>query len=397
MINKLVWTIIVLVAFASFSMAYNMGATLVLGQVAGDQFNASNLDYLKTGLIFNTASGITQIAGLVTLVTIGGIWFTTIKKFLAGLLVMLLCVAGISIGSTNHVMAYSDTTDKTEAYTILPNETAFWVPDVGNNKDSQVKFDSEQYLNDNKVSAKRFIIPHAKLANTGGSWGWDMYVPTGRLIIVDRTPYSREWVKSSTRGTASADQSFPCQSKEGLNVTVGVSIGSSVAPEDTAKFLYNFGAVAPTGVRNDPAVIFQSVYYGRSLSAIMDDVGRKKIQTLVCNEVASRPIDTVNAEAVPMMDNIKKATEVYFKTVGITLNFIGWADTFEFDDSVQHAINQHYIAKTLASDVQVLAAINALKVQEGLSAGLANHGLPIVISNDTLTVLQGLANTVLHK
>lgn len=101
------------------------------------------------------------------------------KKFLLATLVA-------STFLTSPAYAFFQQTDKTEAYTILPNESAFWIPDVGDNKNSQTKLDSADYLNANKVALKRFVIPHAKLTNTGGAWGWDYVVPTGRLIIVDQ-------------------------------------------------------------------------------------------------------------------------------------------------------------------------------------------------------------------
>ena len=117
-------------------------------------------------------------------------------KFLA------TALAGLIFWQTS-AYAYYDKNDVTEAYTILPNESAFWIPDVGANKDNQAKLDSEAYLNDNKVALKRFIVPHAKLSGSSGAWGWaDYYVPSGRLIIVDRTPYSREWVDAADRGTS---------------------------------------------------------------------------------------------------------------------------------------------------------------------------------------------------
>ena len=64
---------------------------------------------------------------------------------------------------------------------------------------------------------KRFIVPHVKLQGSGGFY--DFYVPAGRLIIVDRTTYSREWVDSAERGTSHKKEGFPCQTIEGLNIT----------------------------------------------------------------------------------------------------------------------------------------------------------------------------------
>jgi hypothetical protein len=219
------------------------------------------------------------------------------------------------------------------------------------------------------VALKRFIVPHVHLSGSGGFF--DFYVPAGRLIIVDRTPFSREWVDAAERGTSQQKQGFPCQTAEGLNVTAGVSIGASVLEPNAAKYLYRFGVLPVGGDRGDPNVIFASVYYSRKLSDVMDDVGRKKVQTLVCNEISSRSFDKTNAEANQIMQAVQKGAADYFAAVGITLDFIGWADTFAFDKEVQDAVNRRYVASQdqaiatalapYADTIQKLAAAQALR------------------------------------
>ncbi len=228
---------------------------------------------------------------------------------------------------------------------------------------------SEAYLNANRVALKRFIVPHAKLQGSGSFF--DFYVPAGRLIIVDRTPFSREWVDATDRGTSRRREGFPCQSKEGINITVGVSIGASVLETNAAKYLYRFGVLPPVGDRSDPRIIFNSVYYSRKLAEVMDDVGRKKVQTLVCDEITARSFDKANEDAVVIMQSVAKLATAYFDTVGITLDFIGWADTFTFDQTIQDAVNRRYVASQdqaiaallspYAATIQALAAADALR------------------------------------
>jgi hypothetical protein len=294
------------------------------------------------------------------------IWLGPLRRFLAGA-AMFVTLCGL-VGAPP-AQAYYDKTDYTEAYTILPNESAFWIPDVGANKDNQAQLESEAYLNANKVALKRFIVPHVHLQGSGGFF--DFYVPAGRLIIVDRTPFSREWVDSAERGTSHRKEGFPCQTSEGLNVAVGISIGASVLEPNAAKYLYRFGVLPVGGDRGDPKVIFASVYYSRKLSDVMDDVGRKKVQTLVCNEISARSLDKANAEANQIIDMVRKGAADYFAAVGVTLDFIGWADTFTFDKEVQDAVNRRYIANQdqaiatalapYADTIQKLAAAQALR------------------------------------
>lgn len=129
--------------------------------------------------------------------------------------------------------------------------------------------------------------------------------------------------------------------------------------------------VAPQGDRGDPKVIFNSVFYSRKLAEVMDDVGRKKVQTLVCDEITARSFDQANNEAVRIMESVKQKAADYFAAVGISLDFVGWADTFTFDPAVQEAVNRRYIASQdeaiaallapYAATIQSLAAADALR------------------------------------
>lgn len=205
----------------------------------------------------------------------------------------------------------------------MPNESGFWIPDTGANKDNQVSMDSEAYYQANKIAFTRFVIPHAKLANTGGWVGFDSYVPAGRMIIVDRAPYYREWTMSAHRGTSAKDESAPCQTREGINITTEVGISTAVAEANSAKFLHFFGVNNPAGDRSDPQVIFTSVYSGPSLAQVMDGIGRGLVHTAICHEIASRSFDDANANANQIMEAVQKEAGKFLGERGITLEIHG--------------------------------------------------------------------------
>jgi hypothetical protein len=362
MLKRIVGTVLAVALYGLANLYLAPVGTVLTGQTAGGQFGNSNAGYVQS-YVGMAIFGRLGISFLVLLVVVAAIWWGPARRWLAA--IALLAIAG----GAQPAQAYYDKADYAEAYTILPNESAFWIPDVGDNKTAQARFESEEFLNANKVAIKRFIVPHAHLQGSGAFF--DYYVPAGRLIIVDRTPFSREWVDAPERGTSARKEGFPCQSSEGLNITVGVSIGASVLEANAARYLYRFGTLPAAGDRADPKVIFASVYYGRKLADVMDDVGRKKVQTLVCSEITSRTFDKANAEAVQIMATVQKAATDYFASVGITLDFLGWADTFTFDRDVQDAVNRRYIAaqdqaiaQTLApyaDTIQKLAAAQALR------------------------------------
>lgn len=359
MVWRIITTVVLLGAWSATSLVSNIFTTLASGQLAGRQFDNSDLSYAFSTLGVSATHGVGTIIGAIVLFLLSLLWWGPVKRvFIAACAVIILLVIG-----SPHAEAYWDQTDRTEAYFILPNESAFLIPDVGANKDSQAAFGSEEYLKQNKIAAKRVTIPHAKL--TGSTWvGFDYYAPTARLIIVDRTPFSREWVAQAHRGTSQKDESFPCQSKEGLDISVGIAIGAEVYETDAPKFLYHFGVKSPGGDRSKPEVIFTSVFYGRSLGEVMDGPIRSKVQSLVCNEFTKRTFDEGNSQAAAVMTSIEGSVGSYLTGVGITMDYIGWADTFTFAHNIQDVINRVYvadkeakIAAQMASHTQTLQAL----------------------------------------
>jgi hypothetical protein len=359
MIGRVVGTVVTTLLYGWGLMAYTPQATLITGQAASHQLDNTDAGYLTAVNTMNFFSAIGTIMTVLFIGVLACIWFKPVRdaiKRVSPTLAVLLAVAGALLLGTTDSRAFFEKVDRTEIYPILPNQSAFWIPEVGAVKDKQVQVDSEAFLNENKVQLNRFQIPHQKLAGSAGSSifaGWDYFVPAGRLIIVDRTPFSREWVDAAERGTSAKKEGFPCQSKEGLNVTVGVALGASVSQANAAKYLFRFGVLAPKGevrgaadsIENDGRIIFTSVYYSRSVQNVMDDFGRKKILELICDQITSRTFDKVNEEAKLIKDTAAKQIVDFFAGYGITIDFMGWADTFTFDKDVQNAVNRLYVAK----------------------------------------------------
>ncbi len=341
--------------------------TLELGKIASVQFEASDVSYLSEALQCACWSRFGFTTAMLILLLV--LWWAPIRR-VAGVTAVLLA-AGMLITSPRPAAAYYSQQDFAEPYLIMPNESAFWVPDVGDNKSAQKAFDSSDYLNANKIASKRFLVPHAKLSGSA-FWSWsNYYVPTGRLYIVDRSPFNQEWVSAAHKGTSSKDEGFKCQSAEGLDINVGITISAFVTEENAAKFLFHYGVRAPTGNRVDPEMIFTSVLYGRSLTEVMQTNVRNAVQALVCRQLASHTLMEDNAKANAIMDAIQKDMTAFLLEKGITLDFIGWADTFTFDPKVQDALNRTFVAVqdqaiadslgTRTSTIQALAVAEALR------------------------------------
>jgi len=160
-----------------------------------------------------------------------------------------------------------------------------------------------------------------------------------------------------------------------------------VREEDAARYLYYFGTIPPKGNPSDPAIIFTSVYNARSVADVMDSVGRGEVLSLTCREISARTLNDDNKDAGAIMKNIATGITAFLVERGITLDYIGWADTFTFDQTVQKAINDKYTADTIKPVLETLQALADVRIKEGLGEGLATRGLPanlIAIPSDLL-------------
>jgi hypothetical protein len=361
MLRRIAFSIAAILVYGWVNFLANPIATIASGQLAGKQFETSNTAYVQSVIGFRFFGNF-GIPAVVLIAVLAAIWWKYISKAKKTTATGAVVLAIITLTATPRpVQAYHDKVDRAEVVWILPNQSAFWVPDVGDNKSSQAKFMSEQYLRDQKIAAKRFQIPHVKLENSAALR--DYYVPAGRLIIVDRTPQAREWVAANNRGTSQHNESFPCQSSEGINMQLGVSIGVSVLEEDSPLFLYRFGVYQDTKDASDPDAQFKSVYYGRSLAEITDAVVRRKAQTVACGEVGTLSFDNANKQMPAIMTSMEKEMRTYLKSVGVTLDFIGWADTVTFDPEIQKAVNDAYRAQKLAPQLATLERLANLETK----------------------------------
>lgn len=348
----------------------NMLSTEHLGEAAGLQFQPSSGAYHAATMEMAFWHNI-DVTTAILVVLLACIWVGPIVRLFKSATVLglaFILAAGVMLASPRPAAAFWQNTDVAETYVIMPNESAFWVPDVGDNMATQNAFQSEAYLRKDMIPSKRISIPHAKVSGSV-YWGYDNYAPTGKLYVVDRTPYSREWV-DGTRGSSNRDEGFKCQSAEGLDITTGVTISTFVTEENAPKFLFHYGVVPVEGNREDPQVVFRSVLYGRSLRDVMDTNVRNAVQTLVCNEIMAHPLAYDNEHAVAIMADIKKSIEPFLSEKGISLDFIGWADTFKFSEIVQNAIDRKFVAAEDAAIAQQLGpntnVIQQLAVAEAL-------------------------------
>jgi len=218
--------------------------------------------------------------------------------------------------------------------TVQPNETAFLIPLEGKSKANQGKFDSEAYLNDKKVAAKRIEIPtrwHQEgRIEKDGKW-----IPTHMVIKVNRTPMTREW----TDGGSGSSKS---------NQAMGVESSGSIA--------FQIGATASATILSDDAALFLFFYNGKSLSDVMDKNVRPYIQDQLAKSYSMHDLAT----ARKMKKKIFAAAEIntikFFKEKGVTIEYVGVAGGMTYKDkAIQTSINENF-----TSAMKLQTATNAV-------------------------------------
>lgn len=218
--------------------------------------------------------------------------------------------------------------DKPEFVTIEASQTAFLIPLVGDTTE-QASFASEELLQQAMIAAKEIQIPH-RWVKTGrsilflenGEWR-----PSAKLIVVERTPETREWNSGKDEGTSSKNQAIAAESKESIGFSVGMNCSAQIYTEqDAVKFLYS--------------------YNNKTLAEIMDTEIRARVESDFVEMCAKYTMEEFLREKDTIMAYIREDATSYFAEKGITITVLGMKDGVEYDDdNVQLSINASYVAK----------------------------------------------------
>lgn len=331
----------------------NAKASAEAGAASVLQFNDSTSDAVTAGFLMYLYNNLSAGSFIIPTILILLIWkkeIMTVKNSIFGLFAALI----ISISfTTNDAQAYYSKQDWAEWYNVLPNHSAFMIPTTGESKDSQKQFESEAFLNEKKVGAKRIQIPHVVLKNSGVV---DAYVPGAILILLDRTPYVVKWSKEATNESPT-DQSMCVESQDSIEICFDVSIGANVLEEDAAKYLYWFGVESATEGNADERN-FPSMLQGKSLQNVMNTRVFARIHSAYFVEFSKFNFLDALANKGKILSDVEKLMKDEYKKMGITIEYVGIASQFRFDATLQKSITDLQIAKydQQAAEAKLVAA-----------------------------------------
>jgi hypothetical protein len=208
---------------------------------------------------------------------------------------------------------------------IEPNETAFVIPlEMGT--ENQEKLESIEFLQANQVAAKRIVIPQRE--RKIGRFGYEIeWIPTVRVISVNRTPVTRSWTEETGTNTKnSSTATLGVESKDSIGFSVGVNVSAHIEEKDTATYLY--------------------YYRGGDLANVMDKNVREKVHTVLSQEFASRTLQECKSDKIAIRNALDTHVAEHFKKYGITITSIGLAEGLFFEQpEIQKAINDAYVAE----------------------------------------------------
>lgn len=224
-----------------------------------------------------------------------------------------------------------------EIHEIKANETAFLIQLEGNNSNQQ-KMPSEDMLKQNMVAAKRISIPHRRM-ETGRGPGDYVWIPTARLIVVDRSPVTREWT-SLGQGATAQTAMVGVESAESIGWHMGVTATVSIPEDMAAKFLYNFG--------------------GKTLQQVADENVRDYVQSQLSTEFGEHPLDYDTTHKKEIFANAEQATKAFFGARGVEVDNLGYTEGMVYDNpKIQEAIDNNF-----KKEMDITAAQNESKAQD---------------------------------
>jgi hypothetical protein len=208
--------------------------------------------------------------------------------------------------------------DVPEFQEIDTSDSAFLIPLEGDTTKQQM-FPSVEFLNEQKVAAKRVQIPH-RWQQMGFLPGSGHYVNTVRLVKVDRKPVTREWTRSAHTGTTAKDEAVFAESKDSINFTMGVTCTANIPEDLAATFLYT--------------------YPSKSLAEIMDSEIRARVQQVLAEEAAHHLFNEMLGKKVEMITAVRTDMVPFFEKRGIKISTIGMLGGIQFENNeIQKAID----------------------------------------------------------
>lgn len=317
--NMIKKTLLLLTVFVASTLAFNSfeatgASTLVANQLALNAVNGGNAEFIAQ-YSYNHLMHLNFWAVFMTILVASAMWLKELKKA-SGVAALFALMSVLSLPSCKPYQ-------KPVYKEIKSNETAFVIPLEGDGA-SQVKFDSKAALEKHKVATKRIEVP-TRWNQTGRGPGSGEWIPTVTVIIVDRSPLTRNW-EAGSNGTSRVDQAIWVESSDSVGFSMGFNCTAFIKEEDTSQFLY--------------------WYSSGSLATVMDSEIRGRVQRVAAEESAKLPLDDLRDKKNQIAAAIQADVIPFFAERGITITTVGMFGGMTYENpEIQKSIDNVFVAQ----------------------------------------------------
>jgi len=294
----------------------NTGSALAANDLAVATVNGGGAEFVAQKAYSSLTSNLHFAWTAFTVLLAGLLFSSNIKALLAKpqTLALLLCTMipfMTSCRKPYQTPVYSE---------ISNNETAFVIPLEGDTN-NQAKFGSKESLEKHKVATKRIEIP-TRWNQTGRKAHDGKWIPTVTVIVVDRSPITRNW----EAGSKGKDSAVWVESSDSVGFSMGFNCTAFIKEEDTATFLY--------------------WYSSGSLASLMDSEIRGRIQQVAAEESAKFPLDILRDKKNEIAAAVRADIIPFFAQRGITITTVGMFGGMTYENpSIQESIDNVFVAQ----------------------------------------------------
>jgi hypothetical protein len=259
---------------------------------------------------------------------------------------------------------------------ITTSETPFLIELEGDNEQATVQ--TQEYLKSKMVFSRRINIPY-RWKQTHRYYMWEngstgKWIPSTRLIVVDRSPVTREWNVEKGR-----DQGIWVESRDSIGFSTGITITARIPDDNHAvKFLFNYPPRSHTSVETHGADSF-TIDVTR-LEEIMDNEIRGRVQAVFAKEAAQLAMDELRESKDIILNKIKEDVLPFFEERGIQITNLGQFGGYTYENpKTQEAIDKVFQSQQdqEVAKAEYNAALERKKALKETGEGEANKILEL--------------------
>lgn len=329
---KIVITLILLIMFTSFLWVYHLFYSPISGVATAQSLNDSVDSYVWAKFIRD--GGVETSSRTLLILAVLIVWVWPKKNMTTKQTVGLLLCAALFTGCKPVKVL--------DVVEIAPNETAWAIPLDAQSQGGQVKFNSVDFLNQKKVAAKRIMVD--KVQRSIGRMYWDIeWLPSTRVIRVDRSLVTRKWADKEDIGVVT---------KDSVKLRVGLTITASIDEDDASTYLYYHGE--------------------RPLDKVLDQNIRSFAEAELTKEYSQLTLGQAQVQGNDIYAKLFEDARAAFKEKGIKIQYLGNAEGLNYADAkVQESINQSYTAQQDAKTAEMEQNAQKIRNQTKIMTTLA--------------------------